>query len=150
MGHALMRHGGGEDRHRDLLAEDTRRRRDGAHVHEHPRPEPPPVERLAVVAQRVLVAGSPGEVAEGALVERVAGELLVVSDVDRAVRGLHDVKLAICESGYAAAMSDLPTYPAEAAEREATATPEETTRDYSSWGRRVAAYLLDTLVLVCR
>jgi uncharacterized RDD family membrane protein YckC len=44
-------------------------------------------------------------------------------------------------------MSDLPTYPAEAAEREATATPEETTRDYSSWGRRVAAYLLDTLVL---
>jgi uncharacterized RDD family membrane protein YckC len=44
-------------------------------------------------------------------------------------------------------MSDLPTYPSEAAEREAAATPVDT-RDYSSWGRRVAAYLLDTLVLV--
>ena len=44
-------------------------------------------------------------------------------------------------------MSDLPTYPAEAAEREATATTVETTRDYSSWGRRVVAFLLDTLVL---
>jgi uncharacterized RDD family membrane protein YckC len=45
-------------------------------------------------------------------------------------------------------MSDLPSYPAEAAEREATAMPEGTRRDYSSWGRRVGAYLLDTLVLV--
>jgi uncharacterized RDD family membrane protein YckC len=44
-------------------------------------------------------------------------------------------------------MSDLPTYPAEAAEREAAATSIQT-RDYSSWGRRVGAYLLDTLVLV--
>jgi uncharacterized RDD family membrane protein YckC len=44
-------------------------------------------------------------------------------------------------------MSDLPTYPTEAAEREATATPVETTGDYSSWGRRVVAYLLDALVL---
>ena len=74
-----MRHGRGEDRHRDLLAEDTRRRRDGADVHQHPRPEPPPVERLEVVAKRVLVAGSTGEVAEGALVERLAGELFVLA-----------------------------------------------------------------------
>ncbi|HKI24365.1 MAG TPA: RDD family protein [Gaiellaceae bacterium] len=44
-------------------------------------------------------------------------------------------------------MSDLPTYPAEAAEREAAATSVQA-RDYSSWGRRVGAYLLDTLVLV--
>lgn len=44
-------------------------------------------------------------------------------------------------------MSDVPTYPADAAEREAAATPVETTRDYSSWGSRVAAYLLDVLVL---
>jgi len=44
-------------------------------------------------------------------------------------------------------MSELPTYPADAAEREETAMPLETTRGYSSWGRRAAAYLLDTLVL---
>jgi uncharacterized RDD family membrane protein YckC len=44
-------------------------------------------------------------------------------------------------------MSDLPTYLVEAAEREAAETPVETTRDYSSWGSRVAAYLLDALVL---
>ena len=45
-------------------------------------------------------------------------------------------------------MSDLPTYPAEAAEREEAARSAEVQRDYSSWGRRVGAYLLDTLVLV--
>lgn len=44
-------------------------------------------------------------------------------------------------------MSDLPSYPASAAEREETAGPPEIRSDYSSWGRRVAAYLLDTLVL---
>jgi uncharacterized RDD family membrane protein YckC len=44
-------------------------------------------------------------------------------------------------------MSDLPTYPSEAAEREAAAPPEIRS-DYSSWGRRVGAYLLGTLVLV--
>jgi uncharacterized RDD family membrane protein YckC len=42
----------------------------------------------------------------------------------------------------------LPTYPSEAAEREAAAAPTEMRSDYSSWGRRVGAYLLDTLVLV--
>ena len=111
MGHALVGDGRGEHRHRDVLAEDGRRRADGADVHEHPWTEPPPVERLDVVAKRVLVAGAAGEVAEGALVERLAGELLVVADVDGAVRGFHGVKLASCESGYRAAMSDLPTYP---------------------------------------
>ena len=45
-------------------------------------------------------------------------------------------------------MSDLPTYPSEAAEREAAASPTEIRSDYSSWGRRVGAYLLDTIVLV--
>jgi uncharacterized RDD family membrane protein YckC len=45
-------------------------------------------------------------------------------------------------------MSDLPTYPSEAAERETAAAPTEIRSDYSSWGRRVGAYLLDTLVLV--
>lgn len=44
-------------------------------------------------------------------------------------------------------MSDLPSYPASAAEREETAGPPGIRSDYSSWGRRVAAYLLDTLVL---
>ena len=43
-------------------------------------------------------------------------------------------------------MSDLPSYPASAAEREEAAGPEVRS-DYSSWGRRVGAYLLDTLVL---
>ena len=45
-------------------------------------------------------------------------------------------------------MSDLPTYPSEAADREAAADPPQRRSDYSSWGRRVGAYLLDTLVLV--
>ncbi|MGH3064058.1 MAG: RDD family protein [Gaiellaceae bacterium] len=45
-------------------------------------------------------------------------------------------------------MSDLPTYPIDAAEREVAAAPPEIRSDYSSWGRRVGAYLLDALVLV--
>jgi uncharacterized RDD family membrane protein YckC len=45
-------------------------------------------------------------------------------------------------------MGDLPTYPGEAAEREAAAGSPERRSDYSSWGRRVGAYLLDTLVLI--
>lgn len=45
-------------------------------------------------------------------------------------------------------MSDLPTYPQDAAEREAAAGPPDVRADYASWGRRLGAYLLDTLVLV--
>lgn len=44
-------------------------------------------------------------------------------------------------------MSDLPSYPASAAEREEAAGSPDARDDYSSWGRRVGAYLLDTLVL---
>jgi uncharacterized RDD family membrane protein YckC len=43
-------------------------------------------------------------------------------------------------------LSDLPSYPAAAAERE-EAAGRDVRSDYSSWGRRVGAYLLDTLVL---
>lgn len=43
-------------------------------------------------------------------------------------------------------MSELPSYPEDAAEREA-ATPKGEEREYSSWGRRVAAYLIDGLLL---
>jgi uncharacterized RDD family membrane protein YckC len=45
-------------------------------------------------------------------------------------------------------VSDLPAYPQDAAEREATAAPPDVRADYASWGRRLGAYLLDVLVLV--
>jgi uncharacterized RDD family membrane protein YckC len=44
-------------------------------------------------------------------------------------------------------MSDLPTYPQEAAEREEAAGPPGARSDYASWGRRVGAYLVDTILL---
>jgi uncharacterized RDD family membrane protein YckC len=44
-------------------------------------------------------------------------------------------------------VSDLPSYPQDAAEREA-AQPSGGEREYASWGRRLAAYLLDTIILV--
>ncbi|HKF13846.1 MAG TPA: RDD family protein [Gaiellaceae bacterium] len=44
-------------------------------------------------------------------------------------------------------MSDLPTYPQDAAEREAAQAPPTSDRQFSSWGRRVAAYLLDSLIM---
>ena len=113
--------------------EHGRLRADGADVHQHPWTEAPPVERLDVVAKRVLVAGPAGEVAEGALVEGLAGKLLVVADVDRAVRRFHRASsLTAAGTGYRAGISDLPTYPSEAAEREAAAAPEVRS-DYSSW-----------------
>jgi uncharacterized RDD family membrane protein YckC len=43
--------------------------------------------------------------------------------------------------------SDLPSYPQEAAEREATQAPPSEARAYASWGRRVGAYLLDVLII---
>lgn len=46
------------------------------------------------------------------------------------------------------AVSDLPSYPSEAAQREEAAGPPGERDDYASWGRRVGAYLLDTLVLL--
>jgi uncharacterized RDD family membrane protein YckC len=45
-------------------------------------------------------------------------------------------------------VSDLPSYPADAAEREAAAPPPDADRAYSSWGRRVVAYLLDSCILL--
>lgn len=44
-------------------------------------------------------------------------------------------------------MSDLPSYPEDAAQREALAQPPGGGQAYASWGRRVGAYLLDSLVL---
>ncbi len=44
-------------------------------------------------------------------------------------------------------MSDLPSYPEDAAAREAAAGPAEVRSDYASWGRRLGAYLLDVLVI---
>ncbi len=44
-------------------------------------------------------------------------------------------------------MSDLPSYPQDAADREAVAQPPAGDSAYSSWGRRVGAYLLDSLVI---
>lgn len=45
-------------------------------------------------------------------------------------------------------MSDLPSYPQAAAEREEAASPPAGEREYASWGRRAGAYLLDTLIIV--
>jgi uncharacterized RDD family membrane protein YckC len=42
-------------------------------------------------------------------------------------------------------VSDLPSYPADAAEREAQ--PVQTGAQYASWGRRLVAYLLDALIV---
>jgi uncharacterized RDD family membrane protein YckC len=44
-------------------------------------------------------------------------------------------------------VSGLPTYPEDAAQREAAAGPPGVRGDYASWGRRVGAYLLDALVI---
>lgn len=44
-------------------------------------------------------------------------------------------------------MSDLPSYPQEAAEREASQQPPQD-RGYASWGRRLAAYLLDLVIII--
>lgn len=45
-------------------------------------------------------------------------------------------------------MTDLPSYPEEAAEREALVTPTAGEVAYASWLSRVGAYLLDTLILL--
>jgi uncharacterized RDD family membrane protein YckC len=44
-------------------------------------------------------------------------------------------------------LSDLPSYPNAAAQREAAAGSPGFRSDYASWGRRVGAYLLDALVI---
>jgi len=44
-------------------------------------------------------------------------------------------------------VSDLPSYPSEAAEREAAQSPEGERHDLAGWGRRLGAYLLDAIVI---
>jgi uncharacterized RDD family membrane protein YckC len=44
-------------------------------------------------------------------------------------------------------VSDLPSYPQDAAEREATQGPPGSERQFGSWGRRVGAYLLDAVII---
>ena len=44
-------------------------------------------------------------------------------------------------------MSDLPSYPVEAAERE-EAQPPPGDRRYASWGSRLGAYLIDVLIVI--
>jgi uncharacterized RDD family membrane protein YckC len=45
-------------------------------------------------------------------------------------------------------VSELPTYPQDAAEREAAQAPPGGERRYAGWGSRIGAYLLDTLIIV--
>jgi uncharacterized RDD family membrane protein YckC len=45
-------------------------------------------------------------------------------------------------------VSELPSYPQEAAQREAAVIPAQPAQVYAGWGSRVAAYLLDALVLI--
>jgi uncharacterized RDD family membrane protein YckC len=44
-------------------------------------------------------------------------------------------------------LSEVPSYPEDAAQREAAEQPQGSRADYASWGRRVGAYLLDSLVI---
>jgi uncharacterized RDD family membrane protein YckC len=44
-------------------------------------------------------------------------------------------------------VSELPSYPREAAEREEAARPPAAAHDLAPWGRRAAAYVLDSLVM---
>jgi uncharacterized RDD family membrane protein YckC len=44
-------------------------------------------------------------------------------------------------------VSDLPSYPSDAAEREAAAEPPTGAQNYASWGRRVGASLLDSIFM---
>jgi uncharacterized RDD family membrane protein YckC len=44
-------------------------------------------------------------------------------------------------------VSDLPAYPQDAAEREAAQRPPQDRR-YASWGSRLAAYLIDLLIII--
>ena len=45
-------------------------------------------------------------------------------------------------------MSDLPTYPEEAAQREEAQIPEEAGRQLAGWWARVGAYILDTIITI--
>jgi uncharacterized RDD family membrane protein YckC len=47
-----------------------------------------------------------------------------------------------------AAVSELPSYPREAAEREAAAITERSGHDLAGWWSRVGAYLIDTIILL--
>lgn len=51
-------------------------------------------------------------------------------------------------SVYDAAMSEFPSYPRDAAEREEAAVPDEPELALAGWWSRVGAYLLDILVLL--
>jgi hypothetical protein len=89
MHHALVGDRCRDDRHRKLGAEHRRLRRHLCYVHKGARSEPPAPKRLEVASDRVLVAGTPGEVAEGGLVHDLLGDALVVPDVDRFLGELH-------------------------------------------------------------
>jgi uncharacterized RDD family membrane protein YckC len=45
-------------------------------------------------------------------------------------------------------VSEVPSYPQDAAQREAGERASEGAAAYASWGRRLGAYLLDTVILV--
>ena len=79
----LVRGRGDEQRHRQVVAEHGRARGHGRDVHEHPRPQRDPPERVDVRAERVLVPGASGDVAEHAGIDPLLGEALVVGDVQR-------------------------------------------------------------------
>jgi len=134
MRHPLVGNGRRDDRHRELCSEDGRRRRHLADVDKHARAEPPVIERLDVASDRVLVAGAACEVPERGLVQRLLGDPFVVPHVERFLGSLHLRRVW-------AFVSDLPQYPQDAADREATAPAPGVGRDFASWGSRVAAYL---------
>ena len=71
------------DRHRDLVTEDGRGRGHSRDVRQHPRPQRQASEGLYVLAQRHLVAGSAGEVAERGWIEALLGQTLEFPHVQR-------------------------------------------------------------------
>ena len=83
----LERHRRDERGHRDRRAEHGRLRRDRRHVDEHARPEPELRERLAVPAQRPLVAGAADDVAPGLGRDGLLGQPLGVVDGEKLLHG---------------------------------------------------------------
>jgi hypothetical protein len=76
---------------RDVRPEHGRPGRHGPHFGAHARAQPPAREGGKIFAQRPLVLGAAGEVAEARRLERPLGEALVVDDAQR----FHEQRLSL-------------------------------------------------------
>ena len=112
-----------------------------ADVDEDARAKPPPVERLDVAPNRVLVPGASREVAERGLVERFLREPLVVPDVQRGgCLRLHQKRVLRGE----------PTFPPTRKRLRSGSRPAlQKSRDPArEAGRRFVAYVVDLVIVL--